>query len=271
MLAIVEAEISTRLRAPRCSRSGASVPSSPRTEPMPCLLLTSAALPGKHCLYCGAPARLAERRGWLDFSTVMRRALSDCQPAPLGELLDVGVATRPAAEARLAETAKRGERLVLRCASLTCTIRRSGKRFPNRRNVPERPGARKSSSGRRGEPPASAAYVAGARGEPCECSGPQRFRGRFVVRVQVPTFLCMRAHPDNKRARPGKIICGSPTLPSQDTRCVLPLSRGLARPCCHGVSTSPGTGTTRGWSRSRRSGRGVRPSLPSGPAASAQL
>jgi hypothetical protein len=52
----------------------------------------------------------------------MRGLGVDSQPAPLGKFLDVGIATRPAAQAGLAEAAERGAKISPEALSRTSRV-----------------------------------------------------------------------------------------------------------------------------------------------------
>src|SRR6266702_493386 len=106
MLAIVEAEISTSRSAPRCSRSGDSGALVSENGMGAASLMSPPA-------WAISPGTMASPAGRTSV-WVVHGPGRDREPAPLGELLEVGVAAGAAAEAGRAHPAERRQRLVLR-------------------------------------------------------------------------------------------------------------------------------------------------------------
>src|SRR5712664_339379 len=106
MLAIVEAEMSTSRSAPRCSLSGASGALVSENGIGAASLMSPPAWAMVPGTMAGPAGRTSVR--------VMHGPRRDREPAPLGELLQVGVAAGPAAQAGRAHPAERRQRLVLR-------------------------------------------------------------------------------------------------------------------------------------------------------------
>src|ERR1700684_1432407 len=106
MLAIVEAEMSTSRGAPRCSRSGDSGDLVSENGMGAASLMSPPAWAMPPRTMAGPAGRTLVR--------VVHGSRRDGEPAPLGELLEVGAPPREAARAGRAHPAERRQRLVLR-------------------------------------------------------------------------------------------------------------------------------------------------------------
>src|SRR5580704_7375642 len=106
MLAIVEAEMSTSRSAPRCSRSGDSGVLVSENGMGAASLMSPPAW--------AMPPGTRSGPGGRTLVRVVHRSRRDGEPAPLGELFEVGLAAGPAAQAGRAHPAERRQRLVLR-------------------------------------------------------------------------------------------------------------------------------------------------------------